>query len=66
MEDMRFKRIPFLTIYLTEIRPLPNTNALGAVATGSINAQEALNVAAPSKIGREYGKFRIWEVRWVT
>lgn len=44
-----FKRTPFLTIYLTEIRPLPNTNAFGAVATGSINAQEALKVAAPSK-----------------
>ena len=49
MEEMRFRRIPFLTIFLTEIRPIPNTNALGAVATGSMNAQEALNVAAPSK-----------------
>lgn len=57
MEEIRFKIIPFLTIYLTEIFPLPNTNALGAVATGSINAQEALNVAAPSK-----SRAGIWQI----
>ena len=37
--------IPVLAISEIEIRPLPNTMALGGVATGIINAQDAEIVA---------------------
>ena len=41
--------MPFLTISLIDKYPDPKTTALGGVATGSINAQDAATVAATNK-----------------
>ena len=47
--ENKFIQIPFLNISSIFSRPDPKTIAFGGVATGSINAQEAANVALTSK-----------------
>jgi hypothetical protein len=47
--DRRFIHIPFLTISSIFTNPEPKTTAFGGVATGSIKAQDAANVAPTNK-----------------